>query len=278
MKPYALLAAAVLCVGLFAFHKTYAVETAWLDNYNVTDTLCYAHDNTPGLDTCGANYGDWGIGVTGYVAQDISPFSIQGSGFDTFQVSSFDTYMYKGSGGGNVAINLVGYALDTAQFNYLVANGTVPDAIATSTATTFTGGSDVIVKFDFPTPVTDITTDYLVVFATGGNNVLNAQFRTSVDSDFGRGLGFTGLYDGWGDQTEPFPNDRDLMITVYNEDLAGMQFTYPENNTTVNTFPLVITGICDYAFDLYVYDGTTIASSTNSFSSSHALVSSSVQY
>lgn len=171
-----------------------------------------------------------------------------------------------------------------ATFTAYLANGS--DKVATSTPISWTYTDDQEIKFSFASPYlvtasTPVDTvlfefnrdDGFPLFDTGKMNLRlspNKYPPIYINPSYYSGGYFSGLVTGaWYSDLVQFTEWRDLAITVYQSDPAtDLTFTYPENNSTVNDLPLIVTGTCPEDLELQIYNGTTYASSTTAFGSS----------
>jgi len=261
MKHYYILAIAFIGVVLFGFNAN--AEEIYLENFNLVDNTCWAHDNTTGLDTCGANYADYQIGTAYWIAQDIGFAFLPSSYRNSWSISSVNTYIVKGSGGSTGTMTSTGYLLDQAQFDVLKATNNIPDALATSTS----NGLDVTATETFtfsPAYLANSTNGfpkYFVVRFTGVLNPSNVQFRLASDSNYGLGGGFSFLINAWSDDIKPIDSDLDLMLELYTDD-TQLVVTSPSHFEIVNN-NFSLAGTCPGDVNYAIHNEATIASSTS---------------
>lgn len=258
-----LLAIAVVGVVLFGFN-TIQAEELYSDGYpstfaTSTDKCIAVKNGTEDLQTCDSVF------TTGarnrFLQQELY---IPVSDWGTIAISKIVVKQQSitPSGSGDTGLELV----------LLNENNT---GVATTTESFAIGGQEKDLTFTFDTPYAVTASTQVHGFrlhTQSGNADPGALLRVSQNF-WPNNLGFTNSFDlkrgTYGDFSNSTEYDGyDLWTRIYTDEAVHLEITYPENNATVNAIPQPISGTCTNDFELSVYQGISIASSTTLFGES----------
>jgi len=262
MKRYALGSIVVFGVAFFGFQTN--GEELFQDGfpsgvYSTSTAKCINIKNsTDGLEDC--DYAFTGATRDRFIEQDLTFLQSQ------LPISISKIQLYQGGitpGGG------VGDVID------LVLLDQNKTGVATSSVAMHIGGTASELTFTFGTPYsvtnqTDITGFRLHMNAGTTNPAPVLRVSENLFPPIG---GFNSVYDL---NSGTFPNFNsanteydtyDLWTRVYIDDPNVLRITSPANGSLLTTTPVVISGTCFDDFALDVYNGLTVASSTEAYSS-----------
>lgn len=264
MKPYIVLSMLVVGIGFFGLSKVQA-EELYFDGYPSTFTTstnpCLNGKYTNGgIQVCD---GVWPTGTMDLFLEQDLYIPASDWGFTAISKIVVKQQTISAGGSGNTTLTLV--LLDETK-----------TGVATSSENFTGGGVTRNIPFVFAAPYEVTEANQVTGFRLYANfafpNDPGPIFRLSQDFS-PNNLGFTNAYDLKQGTYPSFSSASqhdtyDLWYKVYIDDPITLSFTHPDNNTTVNDYPFVMTGTCYADFDLTVYQGTSIASSTQSFGQS----------
>lgn len=262
-----------ILLGVFLFSQQARAEQVYqnANQYTPLAALCFKYDGSYQYGTTAANCNggtpDPGVfdDTTFFQELYITPGTT---------ISAISLWLESTeSNGGNRPVTFTAYLM----------NGR--DKVATSTPISWTYSDSGEQKFNFTpyavtasTPINGVAFEWdrqsaFPLFDTGKMNLRLTPNRYPpdyIDPGFFSGGYYDGLATGaWYDSISQFSNLYDLAITVYQSTPEqGVDITSPANNSTLNTWPVTVSGTCANGVDITVYDGITYASSTTAFGSS----------
>jgi len=181
-------------------------------------------------------------------------------------------------GAGGHGANMTAMLLDQDHWDDFVASGYLATAawgIATSTEIAIAGTSPLATStFPFAPAVSQTPGNEFVAvvfkITSDPGNFYKPQFAYTYQSFPPTGYGDPWLLGAGGQLPGTYAgsdlnNQRDLRIQIETTIDYPLEILVPENNSTVTANPVVISGTCENALELQVYDGVTYASSTTAF-------------